>query len=67
MSPAAVPSPCVEICRLDPKTGLCVGCLRTGDEIAAWGAADDDAKREILERVKARVAKTARPPQTPSP
>jgi predicted Fe-S protein YdhL (DUF1289 family) len=29
-------TPCVNICLLDETSGLCVGCGRTGDEIARW-------------------------------
>jgi len=29
------PSPCINVCTLDAQ-GLCVGCLRTGDEIGRW-------------------------------
>jgi predicted Fe-S protein YdhL (DUF1289 family) len=29
-------------------TGWCEGCLRTIDEIAAWGALDDRLRREVL-------------------
>ena len=29
------PSPCINVCKLDAQ-GYCVGCLRTGDEIARW-------------------------------
>ena len=29
-------SPCVNVCRMDARTGWCEGCLRTIDEIAAW-------------------------------
>ena len=28
-------SPCIGICQLD-DSGWCVGCLRSGDEIARW-------------------------------
>ena len=31
---ALLPSPCVGTCELDVVTGWCVGCGRTGDEIA---------------------------------
>ncbi len=31
-------SPCVGTCKLDPVTGWCLGCARTGDEIAGWGS-----------------------------
>ena len=30
-----IASPCVKICKLDGR-GLCIGCLRTRDEIARW-------------------------------
>ncbi|MFO1218101.1 MAG: DUF1289 domain-containing protein [Burkholderiaceae bacterium] len=53
-SSAAVPSPCVDVCRMNPATGLCEGCLRTIDEIAAWGSLDDAAKRAVWARLHAR-------------
>ena len=51
-----VPSPCIDICRMDDATGWCVGCLRTLDEIALWSALGDDDKRRVwldLERRRA--------------
>jgi predicted Fe-S protein YdhL (DUF1289 family) len=42
-----VPSPCISVCRMDPRTGWCEGCLRTIDEIARWSAMDDDARRAV--------------------
>lgn len=45
--PARVASPCISVCRMDDASGLCIGCLRTLDEIAAWGTLDDDARREV--------------------
>ena len=49
-----VPSPCVNICKIDPYTGMCHGCRRTLDEIAAWSRADDTAKRAIWARLAER-------------
>ena len=51
-----VASPCISVCRMDASTGLCVGCLRTLDEIAVWGALDDDARRDVLQAIAARRA-----------
>jgi predicted Fe-S protein YdhL (DUF1289 family) len=51
-----VPSPCISVCRIDPTSGLCVGCLRSLDEIACWGALDDSARRDILRAVADRRA-----------
>lgn len=51
----SVPSPCISVCRMDPDTGLCQGCFRTLDEIAAWGMADDDARRAIWRALAERA------------
>jgi uncharacterized protein len=51
-----VSSPCVGVCALDARTGWCDGCLRTIDEIAAWGALDHRARREVWKRLPARRA-----------
>ena len=51
-----VPSPCISICRMNDATGLCEGCLRTLDEIAAWSVLDDDARRDVLQAVAQRRA-----------
>lgn len=49
-----VPSPCVNICRMNEATGLCDGCLRTIDEIAAWSSLSDDGKRAVWQRLEQR-------------
>jgi predicted Fe-S protein YdhL (DUF1289 family) len=51
----AVPSPCVNICRLDGR-GLCVGCRRSLDEIAEWPRASEARRREILRELPLRTA-----------
>ncbi|RQS70476.1 DUF1289 domain-containing protein [Burkholderia sp. Bp8963] len=51
---SAVASPCTGVCKIDPRTEWCAGCLRTRDEIKAWRASDDDAKRAVLARLDAR-------------
>jgi uncharacterized protein len=61
----AVPSPCVSVCLMDAKTGLCQGCLRTLDEIAAWSSAGDALKRDIWARLDARRAQADHPPPAP--
>lgn len=49
-----IASPCINVCRMDEATGLCAGCCRTLEEIAAWSAATDDTKRRILRAVQER-------------
>jgi len=49
-----VPSPCIDVCRMSPATGLCEGCLRTIEEIAAWSTLDDAAKLEVWDDLDRR-------------
>ncbi|MGF1659637.1 MAG: DUF1289 domain-containing protein [Rubrimonas sp.] len=64
---AAIESPCVNICVIHPGAGLCVGCLRTGDEIARWGAMSPQARRALMAALPARAAllDAAGPPPPP--
>jgi len=50
----AVPSPCTNVCRMSPRTGLCEGCLRTIDEIAAWSRMSDEQKRAVWQQIESR-------------
>lgn len=51
-----VASPCVNVCRMDAQRALCMGCLRSIDEIATWSRLDDAGRRQVLERVAQRHA-----------
>ncbi len=51
-----VPSPCISLCVLLEAEGLCVGCLRTVDEIAEWSLLDATGKRAVLAALPARRA-----------
>lgn len=42
-----VASPCINVCRMSERTGLCEGCLRTIDEIAGWSRLDDETKAQV--------------------
>ena len=48
------PSPCVSICRLDDKTGLCVGCLRNIDEIRDWIIMLPEERQAVLRQLDER-------------
>ncbi|MFZ2854831.1 MAG: DUF1289 domain-containing protein [Rhodocyclaceae bacterium] len=52
----SVPSPCIDICRIDAGSGLCAGCFRTLAEISAWSAASADEQRAILAASERRRA-----------
>ena len=49
-----VASPCTSVCKMNPTCGWCEGCLRTIDEIIAWGSLDEAAKRRVLALLPAR-------------
>ncbi len=49
-----ISSPCNGICIIDEDTGLCIGCLRTNDEIANWGSYSPEQRDEILEKINLR-------------
>ena len=49
-----IESPCNRICTLDDRTGWCLGCWRTIEEIIEWGLASEERKREILETLEER-------------
>ncbi|WP_427312294.1 DUF1289 domain-containing protein [Cupriavidus sp. H39] len=53
---APVPSPCRNVCRMDPSSGYCEGCLRTIEEIAGWSSAGDQDKRRIWAQLPRRAA-----------
>jgi hydroxymethylglutaryl-CoA lyase len=59
----SVPSPCIDVCRMDAQSGLCEGCLRTVDEIAGWSTATDAQKTHILAAIAQRRASLLPPLQ----
>lgn len=52
--PPPVPTPCINVCKLDEATGLCLGCARNGVEIAAWAEADAAFKRRVWDALPPR-------------
>jgi hypothetical protein len=59
--PDHVASPCISVCTMDAASGLCVGCLRTLDEIAAWSVIDPATRRAIVDALPGRRERLARP------
>ena len=47
-------TPCIQVCRMDPVRGVCIGCCRTLDEIARWGAMTDAERDQVMGRLDAR-------------
>ena len=57
--PRATPSPCVQTCRMDEATDLCIGCGRTLQEIARWGSMSDAERAAIRDCLPERMATLA--------
>ncbi|MDJ0608376.1 MAG: DUF1289 domain-containing protein [Kiloniellales bacterium] len=51
----ALASPCVGICKLDDTTGWCLGCARSGDEIAGWRGQTDPWRAAVWEALPERL------------
>lgn len=51
-----VPSPCVSVCVMDPRTEMCVGCWRSLEEIGSWSRMSDEARRQVWQRIQQRLA-----------
>ena len=51
-------SPCISICRTDPRTGYCYGCARTNEEKIMWKNVNTKSvwKRENLNLLIQRMS-----------
>ena len=56
-----VPSPCISLCEMDPRSGLCRGCLRTIPEIKAWKGLSRKEQMALLVELDIRRARQAQP------
>ena len=46
----ALLTPCIGVCELR-SDGLCAGCHRSGEEIAAWPTLDDEQRRRLMDEI----------------
>ena len=51
---AEIESPCQNVCIIAPESRLCIGCARSGEEIAAWSRMTPDERRVIMADLPAR-------------
>jgi predicted Fe-S protein YdhL (DUF1289 family) len=47
-------SPCINVCEMDERIGLCKGCLRTIEEITAWSTMSETDKQLVMTQLLAR-------------
>ncbi len=50
-----VQSPCVKLCTIHPAERLCVGCLRSIDEISAWSRMTPAERTAIMAELPSRA------------
>ncbi len=60
----AMVRPCILVCALDPQSGICVGCGRTGDEIGSWTSMTEAQRIALMQLLPARL-KTLGPVDPP--
>jgi predicted Fe-S protein YdhL (DUF1289 family) len=61
MRSAYIPSPCIDVCRIDESSGQCAGCHRTLDEICMWTRYSDDERAAIMAALPARRGRDDEP------
>ena len=55
MSKTRIETPCIAVCLMDPKSGLCAGCGRTLPEIARWGRMEGAERLSIMSGLRQRM------------
>jgi len=49
-----IDSPCINVCHMSPRLGVCTGCCRTLDEIARWSELDQAERARVMTALPAR-------------
>jgi predicted Fe-S protein YdhL (DUF1289 family) len=52
-------TPCVKVCTLDARSGLCLGCGRTLDQIARWASMSEAERTRIMAELAQRGRRDA--------
>ncbi|GAB4383761.1 DUF1289 domain-containing protein [Albidovulum sp.] len=55
-----IDSPCVKICTIHPTERICIGCLRSVEEIAGWGRMTPEERRAIMAELPQRAPRLSR-------
>ena len=51
----AIETPCIKVCVVEHRAGLCLGCGRTLGEIASWTAFNDGERSRIMAELPQRM------------
>ena len=55
-----IESPCVKTCVIHPSERLCIGCLRSIEEITAWSRMTAEDRRRVMADLPARAPRLNR-------
>ncbi len=55
-----IASPCVKLCVVHPEARICVGCLRTIDEITQWSRLSHDERSSVMADLPSRAPMLAK-------
>lgn len=50
-----IPSPCINICRMDDENRFCIGCWRSLEEIQRWSTMTDAERTAVMAQLAFRV------------
>ena len=58
-----IKSPCIDVCRMSERLGLCEGCGRTLDEIARWTQMSEAERERVMAQLPRRRVRLGPAPQ----
>jgi uncharacterized protein len=60
-------TPCIQTCVIDPVTGFCIGCGRTGAEVGGWTGMTTRQRQDVMaglsERLHMMTSRQSRAPR----
>ncbi len=57
---AEIESPCVKVCVVHPEERICIGCLRTLEEIGGWSRMTPEARKVVMADLPSRKSRVAK-------
>ena len=60
MTPSVI-SPCINVCKRGAKTGFCLGCGRSDEEIALWRSETQEWRAALIDRLRERNERIGQP------
>ena len=55
-----IASPCVKLCVVHPEERICVGCLRSIDEISGWSRMTHEERASVMAELPERAPRLAK-------